>query len=168
MYRLGILDSVLCWDSKLIESMLMHGHFVVFEGRVLICIFLQGSILNVIEKTTFTNSLTIGEACSYCCFNSIIINLRVLSPWMYVYIHTCTKICTIYWNPPLSLSTSKSNISLDLYQYLSHHFYLFTVDTCQKMRFCYSFLTEAHVIDIFRSKVKILYMYLLVCKIYYE
>lgn len=143
--------------------MLMHGHFVVFEGRVLICIFLQGSILNVIEKTAFTNSMTIGEACSYCCFNSIIINLRVLSPWMYVYIHTY-----MHKNMYYILKSSSVFIYIQI-QYIIRFVSIsvspFLSIYCRylsKNEILLFFSCWSTCVDIFRSKVQVLYMYLCV------
>jgi len=143
----------------------MHGHFVVFERKMLICIFLQGSILNAIEKRTATNSLIIREACSYCCFNSIVTNLRVLI-WecmciyicicvcicVHVYIYTRTQICncTIYWNLHLSLSTSKFIfISISVSLFLSIYCrYLSKNEILLLIRFLF-FFAEEHVIGIF-------------------
>ena len=110
IYRTSVLDSVLYGYSKLVESILMHGHFVVFEREVLICIFLQGSILNVIKKTTAAKSLIIRETCTYCCFRSIITNLRVLTckcMCKYIRAHKCVTV-HLYLTLHLSLSTSKS------------------------------------------------------------
>lgn len=91
--------------------------------------------------------------------------------WMYVCIHTCTRACncTIYWNLHLSFSVSKSIfISVSATLFLSIHCrYLSKNEILLLVRFLFFFIEE-HVIDIFSHKIQTVYMFLFLCKIYYE